>query len=107
MCLYPETDVTVYCALPDSSVTWSSGENGVKIVSRHAEKEILCPDIQLCFISIDESYQGTSQHCVNASATINSVPKTLDGLEVACATSASEGKVSKTFVIGVIGKEDC
>ena len=107
MCLYPGTDVTLYCALPDSSVTWSRDENEVKTVSPLAVKDTLYPDIQLCYISGVDSNQGNSQLCVNASATINSVPKTLDGFEVTCATNVKEGKMSKTFVIGVIGKEDC
>ena len=103
ICLLPGTDVTIYCALPDSSVTWANAELGSEGTSTHAEKANLGPDIQLCFISVEHN-QDRDQTCTNASATINNVPKTLDGFNVTCATNTKDTKVSKLFVISVIGK---
>ena len=106
-CLLSGSDIIIYCAVPDSSVVWSNADLGTRPISNNAEKEILGPDIQLCFISI-ENNEGTNPPCTNASAAINNVSKTLDKLDIVCATTEILGKVvSQLFTLRVIGKKNC
>ena len=106
MCLLPGPDVSIYCALPDTSVTWSNAQFGSKGVATFVAEENLSPDIQLRFISFAPNQEG-GQPCANASATINNVPKTLDGLDITCAANIQGKNVSKLFLINVIGEKNC
>ena len=101
VCLWPGDDVNIYCAVPDSSVTWSSTEFGVITTSTHQKKVTLGPDIQLCFIRFENTMQ---EICANASATITNIPQSLDGLDITCKANTKNTKFSKVFVINVIGK---
>ena len=101
VCALPGTDVSIYCALPDSTVTWSNADFGVIIVSIIREKANLGPhDIRLCFIGINAT---TQPPCANASAMIQNISKSLDGLNITCMAN-NLARTSQVFVITVIGK---
>ena len=94
------TDVSIYCALPDSTVTWSSAQFGVSATSIFQKKANLGPDIRLRFIGVNYS---TQPPCANASAMIQNISKSLDGLNITCRAN-NLAETSHVFVITVIGK---
>ena len=100
VCVVAGTDVSIYCALPDSTVSWSNAQFGLSITSVFQKKANLGPDIHLCFIDIKNNAQ---QLCANSSAMVQNVPKSFDGLDIACKASTLV-TTSKVFVITVIGK---
>ena len=100
VCVVAGTDVSIYCALPDSTVTWSSAQFGVSASSIFQKKANLGPDIDLCFIGVN---YNTLPTCANASALIQNIPKSLDGLNITCKAN-NLAKTSQVFVITVIGK---
>ena len=100
VCVFPGTNVDIYCALPVSTVTWSNAKFGVNSTSVYEKKAILGPDINLCFIDIKSNAQ---EICANSSAIIQNFPKSLDGLDITCRAN-NLAKTLQVFVITVIGK---
>ena len=100
-CVFPGTDVSIYCALPDSTVTWSNAQFGMNWTSIFQKKAILGPDIHLWFIDVKSDAQQT---CANSSAMIQNIPKSLDGLDITCRANTMVKTSSQVFLITVIGK---
>ena len=106
LCVLRGSDIIIYCAVPDSSVGWISSQFGTELLSLHNTKDQLGPDIQLKFVGVVESSVFTSDICVNASATVNNVKKSLDGLNLTCSNVSPQETVSYKFTIRVIGKKN-
>ena len=103
-CVMPGSDVRIYCAVPDSSVTWTNVEYGTEVISRYTSEVEFGPVFELNFIRFENASTSTFDICANASATVNNIEKYLDGLNVTCST-AILNEMSYFFEINVIGKQ--
>ena len=106
VCLLPGKNVTFNCALPDSIVVWSSPHLGMQGIHCFSPHGVLGSNIHLQYDSLD-----FNNKCIRARATILDIDKTMNGLEVTCATpctnyhQCSQLRLSTTFTVNVIGKK--
>ena len=98
LCVLPGNDVRIYCAVPDSSVTWINLEYGTEATSNF-KRDVEFGPVNLHFIGLE----GSGNICANSSATVDNIQKPVDGLNVTCSTSTS-GQSSYLFEINVIGE---
>ena len=105
VCVFPGTNVSLYCALPESSIIWRNAEFGEKLISVDQTRANLGRHIQLYFVSVYYN-QDTREMCTFSNATINNFPKSLDGLSITCEANAPNSKNSlQVFMtISAIGK---
>ena len=103
VCLLPGKDVTLFCALPDAYVIWSSPDLGMQEIHGSSAFGMLGSKIQLEYNSFD-----ANSMCIRTRATIVDIDKTMNGLEITCATflfAPCRSIFSTTFTVNVIGKK--
>ena len=84
VCPLPGKDVTFNCVLPDNIVIWSSPHLGMQgILGSSPDGVVLGSNIYLQYISFD-----FDNMCIRARATILDIDKTMNGLELTCATTS-------------------
>ena len=103
VCLLPGKDVTLNCELPYAYVIWSSPDLGMQEIHGSSAFGMLGSNIQLEYDSFD-----ANSLCIRTRATILDIDKTMNGLEITCATflfALCRSIFSTTFTVNVIGKK--
>ena len=102
ICLLPEQDVSFNCSVPDRVIIWSSPQWGMQDI--HGSNDIgeLGSNIYLQLNSFD-----VNSTCTRATANILNTDRSMNGLELTCATTSFEECrliFSTTLTLNVLGK---
>ena len=91
------------CALPDAYANWSSPDLGMQQIPSSIPNRLLWSNIELEHDSLH-----SDSMCIRTRATIVDIDKTMNGLEITCASliyAHCRSSFSTTFTVNVIGKK--